>query len=79
MTDKSLNRGKQLRLARIYRGHTQKELCNKLKGLKHSNLSKFENGFENQLSDDTLKSIMKLLNFPFEFLDKKISISNASW
>lgn len=67
----SVNRGKQLRLARQYRGYTQSQLSNMIPGLSHSALSKFENGFENTISDNKLAEIMQFLNWPLEWLDRK--------
>lgn len=63
--------GRQLKFARTYRGYNQSELCKNIKELSQSNLSKFENGFENQISEDKLKEIMNFLNWPFSWLEVK--------
>lgn len=71
---------KQLTFAREYRGYSQTELAESIKGLSQSNLSRFEKGF-GVLSDDVQKKIIDFLNFPEEFFDKKIncSIDNANY
>lgn len=79
MTIQSVNRGKQLRLAREYRGLNQKDLCSKVYGLSQSNLSKFENGFEGMIGDDLLKEILMFLDFPFDFIDAVIPPVYTSW
>ena len=71
MDYKSINRGRQLRLARGYRGYNQRELAENIKGLSQANLSKFEHGFKGQISDEKLKEVMSFLNWPVEWLDKK--------
>ena len=63
------NRGKQLKLAREYRGYTQRKLCKEVEGLSQSNLSNFEGGLKT-ISQDTLFKVMEVLNFPIEWLDK---------
>lgn len=68
---KTINRGKQLKLAREYRGYAQIQLADKISGLTHGQLSKFEKGFENTISDEKLREIMGFLNWPFEWLDRK--------
>ncbi len=65
-------RNSQLTLAREYRGLTQTDLANRVEGLSQSNLSKFER-CAGLLSETALRNIMKALDFPFDFLDKKIS------
>lgn len=65
---KNLNRGLQLKLAREFRGFSQKELCNQIDGLSQSNLSKFEQGMAT-ISKDKLIAIMGKLNFPITWLD----------
>jgi len=79
MTIQSVNRGKQLRFAREYRGLNQKDLCSKVHGLSQSNLSKFENGFEGMIGDDLLKEILMFLDFPFDFIDAVIPPVYSSW
>ena len=69
MNRQSRNRGKQLTFARSYRQLSQAKLCEEVKGLSQSNLSKFENGFNDKISDVKLKEIMEYLNFPFDWLD----------
>lgn len=73
MNAKFINRGKQLKFVRGYRGYSQTELCKQIKGLSQSNLSKFEKGF-NTIKEDKLRIVMEFLNWPFEFLDKVINI-----
>ena len=70
-TKESVNRGKQLRFIRILRGLTQIKLCKETKGLSQANLSRFEEGWDNVISDDLLEKIMEKLNFPIGFLDRK--------
>jgi transcriptional regulator with XRE-family HTH domain len=72
MNKQTLNRANQLIFARHYRQYTQTELASKINGLSQSQLSKYERGFGN-LSDEKLKEIIEFLNFPFEFLDRKIT------
>lgn len=62
----------QLIFAREYRGLTQTSLSAKVPGLSQSNLSKYEKGL-GKLSDDILSRIMSVLDFPFGFLNLKIS------
>ena len=69
MDKKSINRGRQLKFAREYRGYNQSSLCKEIKGLSQSNLSKFEKGFDGMIKDDKIAEIMKHLNFPIAFLD----------
>lgn len=71
MNRKTVNRGKQLKLAREYRGYNQSELSKSINGLQQSNLSKFEKGFEGMISDAKLKEIMEFLNWPCKWLDVK--------
>lgn len=68
---KTRNKGKQLKFAREYRGYTQTELCKCIRGLSQSNLSKYENGFDNTISNVLLAEIMKHLDWPLTWLDKK--------
>lgn len=70
----SINKGKQLRFVREYRGYTQSELCKEIKGLSQANLSKYENGFEGMLKDEKVEQIMKHMNWPISFLDRIINI-----
>lgn len=56
MNRQSVNRGKQLRLARQYRGYNQSQLSKQIEGLSQSNISKFEKGFEGMISDEKLKA-----------------------
>lgn len=79
MTKQSLNKGIQLKFAREYRGYTQSELCKKIKGLKQSNLSKYEKGFDGMIKDNKIADIMELLNFPINFLNVKMSNLYTSW
>ena len=71
---------KQLTFAREYRGYSQTELAESIKGLSQSNLSRFEKGF-GVLSDDIQKKIIEYLNFPEEFFNRKINsrIENANY
>jgi len=69
MNYQSVNRGKQLKLVREYRGYTQSELVSHVNGISQGNLSRFEKGFEGVMSDDNLKSIMSFLDWPFKWLD----------
>lgn len=69
-TEKNFNRGMQLRFVREYRGYIQSKLSKQIKGLSQPNLSKFEQGY-NTIGDELLIQIMKFLDFPVEFLDKK--------
>ena len=71
MNRKSVNRGKQLKMAREYRGYSQSELAKQIEGLSQANLSKFEKGFEGMISNEKLIVIMQLLNWPFDWLDVK--------
>jgi len=68
MNFKSVNRGKQLKLVREYRGYSQTELSKEVKGLSQSNLSKFEKGFQ-VIKEEKIKEIMKFLRWPFKFID----------
>ena len=80
MDRKSVNRGRQLRFAREYRGYTQSKLCKEIKGLSQANLSKYENGFEGMLKDDKVAEIMKHLNWTIKWLDvKSPTIYGCSW
>ena len=72
MNRKSVNKGVQLKFAREYRKYTQTSLCREVKGLSQSNLSKYEKGFDGVLKDDKINEIMKLLNFPLQFLDVRM-------
>jgi transcriptional regulator with XRE-family HTH domain len=71
MNKKSVNAGKQLKFARQYRGYSQSELCIQIKGISQSNLSKYEKGFEGMLKENKITEIMKFLNWPIEWLDRK--------
>lgn len=80
MTHTSVNKGLQLKFAREYRGYTQSKLCKQIKGLSQSNLSKYEKGFEGMLKDDKVEEIMKFLNWPLSWLDKKHpTVYGCSW
>lgn len=65
-------KNRQLTFAREYRGYTQTELANHIKGLSQSNLSKFEKG-TGLLSETALRNIMSALDFPIGFLDAEIN------
>lgn len=69
----SINRGRQIKFVRQYRGITQTGLCKKVKGLPQANLSKLEAGYINVVSDEKIKEIMIFFNWPLEFLDRKYS------
>ncbi|WP_235299742.1 helix-turn-helix domain-containing protein [Portibacter marinus] len=67
-------RPNQLTFAREFRRYSQSDLATQIKGLSQSNLSKFEKGFETYISDEVLQRIIKFLNFPVEFFQKKINL-----
>lgn len=69
----------QLVIARQYRGYSQTELCKHIKGLSQPNLSKFEKGYWGCISEEKLSEIMIFLNFPYEFLYRKINIKLPSF
>ena len=69
MDKSTINRGKQLRFVREYRGYDQKKLCDKIPGLSQSNLSKYEHGLSGMIQDDKVKEVMKFLNWPYEWLN----------
>ncbi len=73
MTRESVNRGKQLKFAREYRKYTQTSLCKCIEGLSQANLSKYEKGFEGMIKDEKIAEIMKFLDWPLAWLDKKSS------
>lgn len=68
MNRDSVNRGRQLRFAREYRGYTQTQLCKEL-GLSQSALSKHERGFEGLLTTEKEEEIMKFFDWPMNWLD----------
>ena len=72
MNAKSINRGKQLKFAREYRGYTQSELCRKVKSISQPNLSRYEKGFEGVLEKGKVEKIMSFLNFPLSFLEVRL-------
>lgn len=63
---------KQITFAREFRGLSQSELAKRIPGLSQPNLSKFEKGF-NVLSDEIIYQIIQYLDFPADWLEKKIS------
>ncbi len=71
---------KQLIFAREYRGLSQTDLSENISGLSQSNLSKFEKGF-GVLSEEVQSKIIKFLNFPSDFYNRKINsiIENANY
>ncbi|WP_288447932.1 hypothetical protein [uncultured Chryseobacterium sp.] len=69
----SRNRGRQLTLVRQIRGLSKTELSKKVPGLKSGDLTMFENGFKT-IPEEKQKEIMKVLDWPFEFLDKRCSV-----
>ncbi len=79
MTRESLNKGVQLKFARVYREYSQKQLCDEVEGLSQSNLSMFERGFENVIKVELIEGIMRVLNFPIKFLDKNTRVHNSSF
>ncbi len=62
---------KNLTIARESRGLTQKDLCEKVDGLSQGNLSRMEKGLL-PVSDDVIKSISRVLNYPISFFSKEI-------
>lgn len=72
-TKKGMNRAKQLKMVREYRQYTQSDLSKNIEGLTQSSISKFEKGL-GDIKEEKLKEIMIFFNWPFEFLDKVISI-----
>lgn len=79
MDRKSVNRGKQLRLVREYRGYNQSQLCKKIPGLSQSNLSKYENGFNGMLEVEKVEEIMKFLKWTIEWLEVKHPNPTTTW
>lgn len=69
-SDFQRNRGKQLRLSREYRGVSKAELVKNIDDVSLLYISNFEDGY-NSLSDEKIDEIMKYLNFPLSFLDKR--------
>lgn len=67
----------QFVFAREYRGMNQTELAKEIPGLSQSNLSKFEKGLE-ILSDEVIERIVKVLDFPSSFFEKRIYNDIAS-
>ena len=61
----------QVVFAREYRGYSQTELASRIKGLSQPTLSKFEKGI-GAISDDILKEIAIVLNFPLSFFELEI-------
>lgn len=51
-----------------YRGLSQTKLCNNIKGLSQSNLSKFLKGNVDIISEGKLIDVMNFLDFPMSFL-----------
>ncbi|MBE4949922.1 hypothetical protein [Chryseobacterium culicis] len=49
------------------------ELSKKVTGLKACDLTQFENGFKS-IPEEKQKEIMKVLDWPFGFLDKRCSV-----
>lgn len=70
MDKESINKGKQLAFARIMRGYSQLQLVRKIDGLVLVDLSKYENGFKDSLSDELVKSIMDFLDWPIDWLNR---------
>lgn len=64
---------RQLTFAREYRGYSQTALSKKILGLSQPNLSRFEKGFTDSLSDEILDEILLVLKFPKSFLKQNIS------
>lgn len=59
--------------ARQYRGYSQTELADNIKGLTREKLSKFEKGI-GEITQCQLKDISLLLNFPTAFFEMDESI-----
>jgi len=72
MDRQSINRGKQMRTARECRGISLNELCGKLTGISKYRIMRFESGLKDALTAEQINEIMKAINFPVEWLDKRI-------
>jgi len=74
MTKESINKGKQLRFAREYRGYLSVFEFAKKAEISPSRLSRFERGFKTySLTNKEIERAMKFLDFPTEFLDANIA------
>lgn len=69
----SRNRGRQLTLVRQIRGLSRIELSKRVSGLKAGDLTLFENGYKS-ITEEKQKEIMKVLDWSFDFLDKRCSV-----
>lgn len=76
--NKQRNRAIQLNFARTYRKVSISKLSSK-SGVSAYRLSRFEKQLPVHISDDELRNIMKSLNFPFNFIDKKMGVSGVSF
>lgn len=62
--------GKQMKMARQYRGYSQAKLCSMVEGVHRSNLSRFENGHHDFISMEKVKELMHALDWPVSWLEK---------
>lgn len=70
--------GKRLKMARIYRGLTTKDLAEKI-GCQRQTISMYENNLQSNPSESIISKISKELNFPFRFFyEKNISFPYSS-
>lgn len=67
-----IKRGKQLAFARSQRGFSQLRLVKKVDGLTLIELSRYENGIDNSLNDEMIKTIMDFLDWPLDWLDRRV-------
>ena len=72
MDKQSINKGKQLRLIREYRGLSHFQLASKIKDVSKDDIVRFEAGFETTIDGQKEIEIMRALRCPCSFLDVKI-------
>jgi Zn-dependent peptidase ImmA (M78 family) len=63
---------RQFVFAREYRGYSQTKLASMIRGLSQSNLSNYEKGVDS-LSDEKLRDIANVLDFPMDFFSLRIN------
>lgn len=64
----NINKGKNLKFCREYRGYTRYNLSKHIEGCTAKQIKSYEEGCVNSISDEDIIKIIRFLNWPLSFL-----------
>lgn len=67
------NKGRQFEFCRTYRGATKTEMVKGIKGITTKDITFFERGWSTSITEEHIKIMMKRLDWPVSFLDKRMN------